>query len=132
MSERKLNLVMVDDDVLIVRILEHIVALQEVDVTGVPATAQVTALATVMRPDEVTEGLSREAHLCFVCHSGWVHTSPSSIIESSRLPMPCTSPASLAPKATRQERDKFARQILANPRNYMAQPLVALSTAVLG
>jgi aspartyl-tRNA(Asn)/glutamyl-tRNA(Gln) amidotransferase subunit C len=44
-------------------ILEHIVALQEVDVTGVPATAQVTDLATVMRPDEVTTGLSREAAL---------------------------------------------------------------------
>lgn len=44
-------------------ILEHIAALQEVDVSGVPATAQVTELSTVMRPDEVTDGLSREAAL---------------------------------------------------------------------
>jgi aspartyl-tRNA(Asn)/glutamyl-tRNA(Gln) amidotransferase subunit C len=44
-------------------ILEHIAALQEVDVTGVPATAQVTELTTVMRPDEVTGGLSREQAL---------------------------------------------------------------------
>jgi aspartyl-tRNA(Asn)/glutamyl-tRNA(Gln) amidotransferase subunit C len=44
-------------------ILDHIAALQEVDVTGVPATAQVTDLSTVMRPDEVTEGLSHEAAL---------------------------------------------------------------------
>ncbi|MEQ8486189.1 MAG: circularly permuted type 2 ATP-grasp protein [Pseudomonadales bacterium] len=35
----------------------------------------------------------------------------------------------IGPKATRQERDKFARQILANPRNYMAQPMLLLSTA---
>jgi aspartyl-tRNA(Asn)/glutamyl-tRNA(Gln) amidotransferase subunit C len=44
-------------------ILEHIAALQEVDVTGVPATAQVTDLLTVMRPDVVSEQLSREAAL---------------------------------------------------------------------
>jgi uncharacterized circularly permuted ATP-grasp superfamily protein len=35
----------------------------------------------------------------------------------------------IGPKASRAERDKFARQILANPRNYMAQPMLALSTA---
>jgi uncharacterized circularly permuted ATP-grasp superfamily protein len=35
----------------------------------------------------------------------------------------------IGPKATRQEREKFARQILANPRNYMAQPMLTLSTA---
>jgi uncharacterized circularly permuted ATP-grasp superfamily protein len=35
----------------------------------------------------------------------------------------------IGPKATKQEREKFARQILANPRNYMAQPMIKLSTA---
>lgn len=44
-------------------ILDHIAMLQEVDVSGVPPTAQVTELVTVLRPDEVTEELSREAAL---------------------------------------------------------------------
>ncbi len=44
-------------------ILDHIAMLQEVDVSGVPPTAQVTNLVTVLRPDEVTEELSREAAL---------------------------------------------------------------------
>lgn len=44
-------------------ILDYMAMLQEVDVSDVPPTAQVTELATVMRPDEVTEGLSREAAL---------------------------------------------------------------------
>ncbi|MFQ3661663.1 MAG: Asp-tRNA(Asn)/Glu-tRNA(Gln) amidotransferase subunit GatC [Chloroflexaceae bacterium] len=44
-------------------ILNHIAMLQEVDVSGVPPTAQVTDLVTVLRPDEVTEELSREAAL---------------------------------------------------------------------
>jgi len=35
----------------------------------------------------------------------------------------------IGPKASKSERDKFARQILANPRNYMAQPMLKLSTA---
>jgi len=35
----------------------------------------------------------------------------------------------IGPKATRAERAKFARQIRANPRNYMAQPMLTLSTA---
>jgi uncharacterized circularly permuted ATP-grasp superfamily protein len=35
----------------------------------------------------------------------------------------------IGPKASKAERDKFARQILANPRNYMAQPMLLLSTA---
>ncbi|MGE0622271.1 MAG: circularly permuted type 2 ATP-grasp protein [Pseudomonadales bacterium] len=35
----------------------------------------------------------------------------------------------IGPKASKAERDKFARQILANPRNYMAQPMLKLSTA---
>ena len=44
-------------------ILESIELLQEVDVTGVPPTTQVTGLTTVLRPDAVTTGLSREAAL---------------------------------------------------------------------
>ncbi len=35
----------------------------------------------------------------------------------------------IGPKATRQEREKFARLIVADPRNYMAQPMLLLSTA---
>ncbi len=35
----------------------------------------------------------------------------------------------IGPKSTKAERDKFVRQILANPRNYMAQPMLTLSTA---
>ncbi len=44
-------------------ILAYIDQLQEVDVTGVEPTAQVTGLATVMRPDAVTERLTREQAL---------------------------------------------------------------------
>ncbi len=44
-------------------ILAYIEMLQEVDVSGVPPTAQVTNLQTVMRDDEVTEGLSLEEAL---------------------------------------------------------------------
>ncbi len=35
----------------------------------------------------------------------------------------------IGPKSTKAERDKFVRQILANPRNYVAQPMLILSTA---
>jgi len=35
----------------------------------------------------------------------------------------------VGPAATRRERQVFAERIRANPRNYMAQPLIALSTA---
>jgi uncharacterized circularly permuted ATP-grasp superfamily protein len=35
----------------------------------------------------------------------------------------------MGPRASRKEREEFAAKIKANPRNYMAQPLVALSTA---
>lgn len=35
----------------------------------------------------------------------------------------------IGPKATKKERATFARQIRANPRNYMAQPMLNLSTA---
>jgi uncharacterized circularly permuted ATP-grasp superfamily protein len=35
----------------------------------------------------------------------------------------------VGPKASRAERNKFARLIRANPRNYMAQPMLTLSTA---
>jgi aspartyl-tRNA(Asn)/glutamyl-tRNA(Gln) amidotransferase subunit C len=44
-------------------ILEYIELLQEVDVTGIEPTAQVTGLATVLRPDAVTDRLSREQAL---------------------------------------------------------------------
>jgi aspartyl-tRNA(Asn)/glutamyl-tRNA(Gln) amidotransferase subunit C len=44
-------------------ILDYIAMLQEVNVDGVPPTAQVTDLVTVMRPDEVTTGLTREQAL---------------------------------------------------------------------
>lgn len=35
----------------------------------------------------------------------------------------------MGPKSTKKEREEFAAKIKANPRNYMAQPLVSLSTA---
>ncbi len=35
----------------------------------------------------------------------------------------------IGPKSTKAEREKFVRQILANPRNYMAQPMLILSSA---
>ncbi|MGH8445941.1 MAG: circularly permuted type 2 ATP-grasp protein, partial [Solimonas sp.] len=35
----------------------------------------------------------------------------------------------IGPRATKKEREKFRELILANPRNYMAQPTLALSTA---
>ncbi|NOX52633.1 MAG: circularly permuted type 2 ATP-grasp protein [Gammaproteobacteria bacterium] len=35
----------------------------------------------------------------------------------------------IGPKATRKEQNQFAKQIRANPRNYMAQPMLNLSTA---
>jgi uncharacterized circularly permuted ATP-grasp superfamily protein len=35
----------------------------------------------------------------------------------------------IGPKSTKAERDKFVRKILADPRNYMAQPMLMLSTA---
>lgn len=41
-------------------ILDYIAMLQEVDVEGVPPTAQVTGLTSVMRPDEVVGQLTRE------------------------------------------------------------------------
>ena len=35
----------------------------------------------------------------------------------------------IGPHSTKKEREEFARRIKANPRNYMAQPLISLSTA---
>ncbi len=35
----------------------------------------------------------------------------------------------IGPKASKKERNQFARQIRANPRNYMAQPMLNLSTS---
>lgn len=44
-------------------ILDYIAMLQEVDVTGVPPTAQVTGLTTVLRPDTAAGALSIDAAL---------------------------------------------------------------------
>ncbi len=44
-------------------ILDHIELLQEVDVTNVPITSQVTDLTNVLRPDAVTTALPVEAAL---------------------------------------------------------------------
>jgi aspartyl-tRNA(Asn)/glutamyl-tRNA(Gln) amidotransferase subunit C len=44
-------------------ILDYIALLQEVDVTDVAPTAQVTGLTTVLREDAVTTGLSQAAAL---------------------------------------------------------------------
>jgi aspartyl-tRNA(Asn)/glutamyl-tRNA(Gln) amidotransferase subunit C len=44
-------------------ILGHIAALDELDTTAIPPTAQVVALSNVMRPDEVRPSLPREAVL---------------------------------------------------------------------
>lgn len=44
-------------------ILDYFQMLQELDVSGVAPTAQVTGLATVWRPDVVDAGLLREAVL---------------------------------------------------------------------
>lgn len=44
-------------------ILEHIAALEELDTDAIPPTAQVIALANVMRPDVIVGSLSREAIL---------------------------------------------------------------------
>jgi len=39
----------------------------------------------------------------------------------------------MGPQASKKEREEFARKIKADPRNYMAQPLISLSTApILG
>ncbi len=40
-------------------ILDYMTMLQEVDVAGVPPTAQVTGLSSVMRPDEMQPTLSQ-------------------------------------------------------------------------
>ena len=44
-------------------ILGYVDMLQEVDVTGVPTTAQVTDVVNIVRPDEVRPSLSVEAAL---------------------------------------------------------------------
>ncbi len=40
-------------------ILDYMTMLQEVDVAGIPPTAQVTGLSSVMRPDEIQPNLSQ-------------------------------------------------------------------------
>jgi aspartyl-tRNA(Asn)/glutamyl-tRNA(Gln) amidotransferase subunit C len=44
-------------------ILEHIAAIDRLDTTAIPPTAQVIALDNVMRPDVVAESLARDAVL---------------------------------------------------------------------
>jgi aspartyl-tRNA(Asn)/glutamyl-tRNA(Gln) amidotransferase subunit C len=44
-------------------ILEHIAAIDRLDTDAIPPTAQVIAMTNVMRPDEVTDSLPREALL---------------------------------------------------------------------
>ncbi len=44
-------------------ILDHFQMLQQIDVSAVPPTAQVTDLTNVMRPDEVRPSLPREQAL---------------------------------------------------------------------
>ncbi|MFO7168245.1 MAG: Asp-tRNA(Asn)/Glu-tRNA(Gln) amidotransferase subunit GatC [Chloroflexota bacterium] len=44
-------------------ILDHFQMLQELDVSDVPPTAQVTDMLNVMRPDEVRPSLAREEAL---------------------------------------------------------------------
>ncbi len=49
-------------------ILDHVDALQAVDVTGVPPTAQVTDVVNVVRPDEVRPSLPVEEALAGAPH----------------------------------------------------------------
>jgi aspartyl-tRNA(Asn)/glutamyl-tRNA(Gln) amidotransferase subunit C len=44
-------------------ILEHIEAIDKIDTSAIPPTAQVIAMTNVMRPDVVTSSLPREAVL---------------------------------------------------------------------
>lgn len=44
-------------------ILDYVALLQELDVEGVPPTAQLSGLSTVTRTDEVTTGLERDEAL---------------------------------------------------------------------
>jgi aspartyl-tRNA(Asn)/glutamyl-tRNA(Gln) amidotransferase subunit C len=44
-------------------ILEHIAAIDRLKTDAIPPTAQVIAMTNVMRPDEVTDSLPREAVL---------------------------------------------------------------------
>jgi aspartyl-tRNA(Asn)/glutamyl-tRNA(Gln) amidotransferase subunit C len=44
-------------------ILEHIAAINRIDTDAIPPTAQVIALSNVVRPDEVTGSLPRDAVL---------------------------------------------------------------------
>ncbi|WP_298814837.1 Asp-tRNA(Asn)/Glu-tRNA(Gln) amidotransferase subunit GatC [Chloroflexus sp.] len=65
---RLARLALTDDEVAVMRaqlsaILDYIAMLQEVDVSDVPPTAQVTGLTTVWRPDVVGEMLTQEQAL---------------------------------------------------------------------
>ncbi len=56
LSEEELNKLQID----LSHILAYIDMLKEVDVSDVPATAQVTDLVNIMRDDEVRQSLPRE------------------------------------------------------------------------
>jgi len=56
LSEEELNKLQID----LSHILDHIDMLKEVDVSDVPATAQVTDLANIVRDDEVRPSMPRE------------------------------------------------------------------------
>lgn len=56
LSEEELNKLQID----LSHILDHIDMLKEVDVSDVPATAQVTDLANVVRDDDVRPSMPRE------------------------------------------------------------------------
>ncbi|MEF3273600.1 MAG: Asp-tRNA(Asn)/Glu-tRNA(Gln) amidotransferase subunit GatC [Chloroflexus sp.] len=65
---RLARLALTDDEITVMRaqlsaILDYIAMLQEVDVSNVPPTAQVTGLTTVWRPDVVGEMLTQEQAL---------------------------------------------------------------------
>ncbi len=65
---RLARLALTDDEITVMRaqlsaILDYIAMLQEVDVSNVPPTAQVTGLTTVWRPDVVDEMLTQEQAL---------------------------------------------------------------------
>ncbi len=60
-------------------ILEHVEAIGELDLDGVPPTTHVIALENVLRPDEVAPSLDRERALA---------GAPDATADSFRVPSP--------------------------------------------
>jgi len=60
-------------------ILEHVEAIGELDLEGVPPTTHVVALENVLRPDEVAPSLDRERALA---------GAPDATADSFRVPSP--------------------------------------------